>query len=295
MTTLSGRWNGLPIPLKIGAALVALYIIWGSTYLAIKIALVDIPPFTLAAVRFVVAGMALLLTLLMLGRRWPNAAQTGRCAVMGTLLLAGGNGLVCYGQQTVSSGLAAVAVAAMPLYAALFAGLYGRWPSRRDALGLAIGFVGVLWLNAGGELRASPGGALALLIAPMLWAFGSVWSRGKDFPDPWMSTALQMVLGGAVLSAVAWLRGETLPDAPSGQSIAAIVYLAVFGSLIGFTAYLYLLRTVRPAVATSYAYVNPPVAIGFGMLFAGEHLAAGEAIATAIILAGVVVILTGRR
>jgi drug/metabolite transporter (DMT)-like permease len=285
----------MPVPLKIGAALLALYIIWGSTYLAIKIALVDIPPFTLAAVRFVVAGVALLLALLMLGQRWPTAAQTGRCAVMGTLLLAGGNGLVCYGQQTVSSGLAAVAVAAMPLYAALFAGIYGRWPSRRDALGLAIGFVGILWLNAGGELRASPGGALALLIAPMLWAFGSVWSRGKDFPDPWMSTALQMVLGGLVLSAAAWLRGETLPDAPSGRSLAAIVYLAVFGSLIGFTAYLYLLRTVRPAIATSYAYVNPPVAIGFGMLFAGERLAAGEAIATAIILAGVVVILTGRR
>jgi drug/metabolite transporter (DMT)-like permease len=281
--------------LTIVLALLALYLIWGSTYLAIKIALVDFPPFALAAVRFVLAGGALLGVLLILGSRWPTRAQIGRCAVMGSLLLAGGNGLVCYGQQTVSSGLAAVAVAAMPLYAALFAGIYGRWPSRRDALGLAIGFIGILMLNAGGELRASPAGAIALLLAPMLWAFGSVWSRGKDFPDPWMSTALQMLLGGLVLTAIALVRGEALPAAPSWQAVGAIAYLAVFGSLIGFTAYLFLLRTVRPALATSYAYVNPTVAIAIGVVFAGESLPMHEVFATVVILAGVGVILTAKR
>lgn len=284
----SERW-------RIVAALAALYLIWGSTYLAIKIALVEFPPFGLAAARFAIAGLGLLAVLLLLGWRRPSARQVGNTAVMGTLLLAGGNGFVCYAQKSVSSGLAAVAVAAMPLYAALFAGFAGRWPSRRDALGLAIGFAGVALLNAGGELRAAPAGAIALVLAPMLWAAGSIWSHGRDFPDAWMSTALQMVLGGSVLTVVSLALGERMPEAPSWASIGAIAYLAVFGSLVGFTAYLYLLRTVRPAVATSYAYVNPPVAIAFGVAFAGERLALGEAVATAIILAGVIVILTGRR
>jgi drug/metabolite transporter (DMT)-like permease len=280
---------------RIVAALIALYLIWGSTYLAIQIALTDFPPFGLAAAWFMVAGLGLLAVLLVLGWRWPTARQLGNTAVMGTLLLAGGNGFVCYAQQSVSSGLAAVAVAAMPLYAALFAGFAGRWPSRRDALGLAIGFGGVVLLNAGGELRASPEGAVALLVAPMLWAAGSIWSHGRDLPDAWMSTALQMVLGGTVLTGVSLALGEQMPAAPSWASIGAIAYLAVFGSLVGFTAYLYLLRTVRPAVATSYAYVNPPVAIAFGMAFAGERLHLVEAVATAVILAGVVVVLTGRK
>lgn len=280
---------------RIVAALIALYIVWGSTYLAIRIALVDFPPFGLAAARFAIAGLGLLAVLLLLGWQRPTARQLGNTAVMGTLLLAGGNGFVCYAQQSVSSSLAAVAVAAMPLYAALFAGVGGRWPSRRDALGLAIGFAGVVLLNAGGELRAAPGGAIALVLAPMLWAAGSIWSHGRDFPDAWMSTALQMVLGGIVLTVVSLALGEEMPASPSWASIGAIAYLAMFGSLVGFTAYLYLLRTIRPTVATSYAYVNPPVAIAFGMVFAGERLALGEALATAIILAGVVVILTGRK
>lgn len=280
---------------RIIAALAAVYLIWGSTYLAIKLALVDFPPFTLAALRFDLAGAGLLLVLLVLGRRLPPWREIGRCAVMGTLLLAGGNGLVCYAQQTVSSGLAAVAVAAMPLFAAIFAGIYGRWPSRRDGLGLAIGFAGILLLNSGAELRASPEGAIALLAAPMMWAFGSVWSHGRKFPDAWMSTALQMLIGGLVLTTIAAIRGESLPVDASWTAIGAIAYLAIAGSLIGFTAYLYLLRTVRPAVATSYAYVNPAVAIAIGIAFAGEHFSASEALATAIVLVGVGVILTGRR
>lgn len=279
----------------IGAALLAVYVCWGSTYLAIKIGLQTLPPFTMAAIRFWVAGIALFAFLRWRGYQLPSARQARNSAIMGVLLLGGGNGFVSYAQQTVSSGLAAVAVASMPLFAAMFAGAYGNWPSRRDALGLAIGFSGILYLNTGAEFLASPIGAAALLAAPVLWAFGSVWSRRQELPNVWMSTALQMLAGGAVLTVMSLLAGEPLPTQFAPSAIGAIAYLAVFGSLIGFTAYVYLLQTVRPTLATSYAYVNPPIAIGFGVLFVGERFTIHEVIATAVVLIGVAVILTARR
>jgi drug/metabolite transporter (DMT)-like permease len=281
--------------LLIIAALLAVYVFWGSTYLVIKFGLETLPPFFMAAVRFGCAGVALFAFLRWRGFALPTAKQARNSAIMGTLLLGGGNGFVCYAQQSVSSGLAAVAVASMPLFAALFAGLYGNWPSRRDGIGLAVGFVGIVDLNTGAEFLASPIGAAALIAAPILWAFGSVWSRRQDLPNVWMSTAVQMLSGGAVLTLMSLGAGEHWPAriAPSGA--AAITYLAVFGSLVGFTAYVYLLQTVRPALATSYAYVNPPIAIAFGVWLAGEQFTTHEAIATAVILGGVAFILTAKR
>jgi drug/metabolite transporter (DMT)-like permease len=281
--------------LLIGAALLAVYLVWGSTYFAIKIGLETLPPFALSSIRFWLAGIALFAFLRWRGFELPTARQARNSAFMGTLLLGGGNGFVCFAQQSVSSGLAAVAVASMPLFAAMFAGMYGNWPSRRDALGLAVGFAGVVVLNTGAEFLASPLGAAALIAAPVMWAFGSVWSRRQDLPNVWMSTAVQMLAGGAVLTLMSLAAGETWPPRATAQGAAVIAYLAVFGSLVGFTAYVYLLQTVRPALATSYAYVNPPIAIAIGVLFAGEVLTAHEVIAAAIILAGVAIILTAKR
>lgn len=281
--------------LLIAAALLAVYVFWGSTYLVIKFGLETLPPFFMAAVRFWCAGLVLFAFLRWRGFALPTAKQARNSAIMGTLLLGGGNGFVCYAQQSVSSGLAAVAVASMPLFAALFAGLYGHWPSRRDAIGLAVGFVGIVYLNTGAEFLASPVGAAALVAAPILWAFGSVWSRRQDLPNVWMSTAVQMIVGGAVLTLMSLGAGEDWPARVAPSGAAAIAYLAVFGSLVGFTAYVYLLQTVRPALATSYAYVNPPIAIAFGVWLAGEQFTAHEAIATAVILGGVAFILTARR
>jgi drug/metabolite transporter (DMT)-like permease len=281
--------------LKIWIALLTVYVVWGSTYLAIRIALEGWPPFAMAAVRFLAAGAIMIAFLRWRGTPWPTARQWRNCAITGTLLLAGGNGLVCYAELTVSSSLAAVAVAVMPLFAALFAGLYGKWPAGRDWIGLAIGFGGVILLNLGGEMRGSPAGALALLAAPLAWAFGSVWSKHQDMPDPFMSTAAQMLAGSVPLALIAALTGEALPTSPSLGSTLAVVYLVVFGSILAFTAYVYLLNRVRPALATSYAYVNPPIAVLFGVLLAGERFGAMEAVAMAVILAGVVVILTARK
>lgn len=275
-------------------ALVSLYLVWGSTYLAIRIGLESYPPFTMAALRFLITGAALYAFLRWRGVAKPTMLQWRNCAITGTLLLGFGNGLVCWAQQTVSSGLAAVAVASMPLFAAMFGAWFGQWPRRLELIGLLVGFAGVILLNIGGDLAGSRLGALALLAAAASWAFGSLWSKRQDMPEPMMNTAAQMLTGGVALTLLALINGNGLPVAPTLRATLALVYLAVFGSIIGFSAYLYLLRTVRPALATSYAYVNPPVAVLFGALLANERVHALDIVGMAVILGGVAIITLAR-
>ncbi|NCT67715.1 MAG: drug/metabolite exporter YedA [Rhodanobacteraceae bacterium] len=281
--------------LLVPLALLALYFVWGSTYLAIRVGLSSYPPFLMASVRFLCAGGALYAFLRWRGMAAPTRMQWANSAVTGTLLLGLGNGLVCYAEQSVASGLAAVAVAAMPLFAAVFGGLYGQWPRRMEWLGLGVGFAGVVLLNLGGSMTGAPLGALALVVAAGSWAFGSVWSRRRNMPPAAMNTAAQMLTGGAVLLVFALLTGERWPAAPTLSASLAVAYLAVAGSLVGFSAYLYLLNTVRPALATSYAYVNPPVAVLVGALFAGEAVHPLDLVAMAVILAGVGLIAFARE
>ena len=275
----------------IGLALASLYLVWGSTYLAIKWALVGFSPFGMAAIRFAAAGVLFFAWLRWRGVAAPTWPQWKNMFVMGTLLLGGGNGLVCFAEQDVGSGHTAVAIASMPLWAAMFGAMYGRWPTRREGIGLAIGFVGVILLNSGGDLAANPASAIALLLSPICWAFGSVWSRGRDLPSPMMSTAAQMLFAVPVLSLMAQIHGDPwIKPGIDALAIGALVYLAIAGSILGFGAYVYLLDKVRPAIATSYAYVNPPIAVLFGVLLGGETLHRLDLIAMAIILAGVVMI-----
>ncbi len=276
-------------------ALLSLYFIWGSTYLAIRFALASYPPFLMAAARFLCAGAALYAFLRWRGMAAPTRAQWLNSAATGTLLLGFGNGLVCYAEQSVASGLAAVAVASMPLFAAMFGGLYGQWPRRMEWFGLGIGFGGVIVLNLGGGMSGAPLGALALVVAACSWAFGSVWSRRRNMPPAAMNTAAQMLAGGAFLCLLALVSGERWPAAPTLPASFAVVYLAIAGSLIGFSAYLYLLNTVRPALATSYAYVNPPVAVMLGLSIGGEAVHALDVLAMVVILAGVALIALSRE
>ncbi|TBR36920.1 MULTISPECIES: drug/metabolite exporter YedA [Dyella] len=273
--------------LLVPLALFALYVIWGSTYLGIRFALESYPPFLLAGVRFLIAGSLLFGVLRLRGVAMPTRAQWGNAAVTGILLLGFGNGLVCFAEQTVSSGIAAVAVASMPLFAAVFASVYGEHPTRGEIAGLLLGFVGVIVLNLGSGLSGSRMGAIALLTAAAAWAFGSVWSKRRDMPKGPMNTAAQMLCGSAGLLIVGLLHGERLPDHPSVRATAAVAYLIVFGSLIAFSAYLYVLKTVRPALATSYAYVNPPVAVLFGVMFVGERIGPFDLLGMALILSAV--------
>lgn len=274
-------------------ALAAVYLVWGSTYLGIRFALEGgYPPLlAVAGARFVFAGLAMYAVLRWRGVAAPTRAQWQTLSVMGVLLLLLGNGFVVLAEQTVSSGLAAVAVASMPLWMGLFGALRGQRSTRMEWLGIGVGFLGVVWLNAGSSLTATPTGLVFLLVAPMAWAFGSVWSRGRDLPSPFMTAAGQMICGGVVIVLVALAVGERFdPSAPTLGGTLALAYLAVFGSIVAFTAYVWLLHHVRPALASSYAYINPPIAVLLGVLIGGEHFSAGDFGAMAVILAGVVII-----
>ncbi|MDY0021744.1 drug/metabolite exporter YedA [Arenimonas caeni] len=279
-----------PSALAVGLALASVYLVWGSTYLAIRYGLEGYPPFLMGSLRFIAASLVFYAFLRWRGHAPPTRAQWKNAAVMGLFMMLLGNGLVNFAEQTVSSGLAAVAVASMPLWAGLFGVMRGQHPSRGEWLGLAIGFVGVVWLNLGGEMRASVGGMLALLLAPIAWAFGSVWSRGRDLPAPFMSTAAQMLCGGVAMGVLGLLLGERITETPPLSATLAVGYLAAFGSIIGFSAYVWLLHHVRPALATSYAYVNPPIAVLLGALLLDERVGWGAIGAMAVILGGVLII-----
>lgn len=272
----------------VAMALLSVYVIWGSTYLGIRFALEGgYPPLLMGGGRFVLAGALMYGVLRWRGEPAPTRRQWSALALMGLLLMGLGNGMVTIAEQWVTSGLAAVAVASMPLWMGLFTTLRGERPSRNEWIGMAIGFVGVVWLNAGSALAASPQGLIALLIAPLAWAFGSVWSRGRDLPSPFMSAAGQMLCGGAMMLVAGTVLGERLHTVPSTHGTLAVLYLVTFGSIIGFSAYIWLLRHVRPALASSYAYINPPIAVLFGALLAGERFSIHALGAMVVILAGV--------
>jgi drug/metabolite transporter (DMT)-like permease len=275
----------------VGLALFSLYVIWGSTYLAMRVAMEGFGPFTMAAIRFLVAGVLMLAIARARGEAFPTRIQWRNALLIGTLLLACGNGGVAIAEQTVSSGLAALMVAAVPLWMALFAGLWGRWPATKDWFALVLGFGGILFLNLGGELRGSLGGVAVLMFATASWAFGSLWSRRLDLPKGMMAPGAEMFTAGLVLVVFSLIHGEHLPAVVPGRSIAAIVYLIVFGSLVAYTAYLYLLAHTPVTVASSYAYVNPLVALALGAGLYGEHLPQALLVAVPLILTAVALVL----
>lgn len=279
-----------PTGLAIGLALASVYLVWGSTYLAIRVGLDGYPPFLMGSLRFIAAALVFYAFLRWRGHAPPTRAQWKNAAVMGLFMMLLGNGLVNVAEQTVSSGLAAVAVASMPLWAGLFGMLRGQHPSGGEWWGLVIGFLGVVWLNFDGEMQASAVGMVALLLAPVAWAWGSVWSRGRDLPAPFMSTAAQMLCGGVAMGLLGLLIGERITAVPPLKATLAVGYLAAFGSIIGFSAYVWLLHHVRPALATSYAYVNPPIAVLLGALLLHERVGWDAVGAMAVILVGVVII-----
>ncbi|QNN45443.1 drug/metabolite exporter YedA [Thermomonas brevis] len=280
-----------PPAARVALALAAVYVIWGSTYLAIRFALEGgFPPFLLGGIRFLVAGSLMLAFLRSRGVPLPTRAQWRNAAVMGGLMLLLGNGMVNLAETQVSSGLAAVTVASAPLWMAVFAAMRGDRPTKLEALGLGIGFVGVVWLSTGGSLTGAPMGLVALLVASVAWSFGSIWSRGRDLPSPFMSSAAQMLCGGIMMLVVGLAMGERLHGLPSAHAIGAFWYLVVMGSLAGFSAYIWLLHHVRPALAGSYAYVNPAIAVALGAWLAHERFGLRELVAMGVILSGVVAI-----
>ncbi|MCP3973033.1 MAG: drug/metabolite exporter YedA [bacterium] len=272
---------------RIGVALVAVYVVWGSTYLALRFGLEGFTPFIMNGIRFIVAGSLLFGFLRSRGTPPPTRRQWWNLARIALLMLVGGVGLVTVAEDLgVGSGVAATAIAVMPLWAALWSGFFGRWPQRLEWAGLVAGFAGVVVLAQEGDFETTASGMALVLIAPMFWAFGSVWGRRLDLPSVWMATAGQLLAGGVILLVLGPLRGERITEMPPLGAWLALGYLIVMGSLVAFTAYVYLLHTVSAPLATSYAYVNPVVAVVLGLTLGDEVITGPAFIALPLILVG---------
>lgn len=273
----------------------AVYVLWGSTYYAIKLALPGYPPFLLTGTRMLIAGGLMLAWLAWCRHPLPTRSQWPSLVVLATVMTVLSNAFVNVAEQTVSSGVVAIGVAAMPLWAGLFAALRGYHPNRIEWGGLLLGFLGVIWLNLGSELRVSTVGLLCVLAAPVGWAWGSMWSKGRDLPDPIALSAWQMAVGGVISSLLGLAIGERFTRPPGIEATAAMLYLAVFGSVIAYSAFVWLVKHVRPALATSYAYVNPPIALLLGVLLLDEPMNSHTLVAMALILLSIGIVTLGKR
>ncbi|HCN8306669.1 TPA: drug/metabolite exporter YedA [Escherichia coli] len=281
--------------LPLFGALFALYIIWGSTYFVIRIGVESWPPLMMAGVRFLAAGILLLAFLLLRGHKLPPLRPLLNAALIGLLLLAVGNGMVTVAEhQNVPSGIAAVVVATVPLFTLCFSRLFGIKTRKLEWVGIAIGLAGIIMLNSGGNLSGNPWGAILILIGSISWAFGSVYGSRITLPVGMMAGAIEMLAAGVVLMIASMIAGEKLTALPSLSGFLAVGYLALFGSIIAINAYMYLIRNVSPALVTSYAYVNPVVAVLLGTGLGGETLSKIEWLALGVIVFAVVLVTLGK-
>ena len=290
--------------LRIALALGGIYFIWGSTYLGIRIAIETLPPFLMAGVRFLMAGGCLILWARARGALWPTASLWKTSAIAGLLMFLGGNGAVVWAELFVPSGLVALLVATVPLWIVLqdWASGRGRSPGIGVTFGILWGLLGVVLLVTGSEIgMAGPQdlfGGLLVLVGAACWSAGSLVARyGARPSSSALGNGMQMVAGGGALFLVGLVRGEPAAFDPAGVSTASVLaffYLVVFGSLVGFSSYIWLLRNTTPAVASTYAYVNPAVALFLGWALANEPISARTGLAAFVILSAVVIITTQR-
>ncbi len=295
-----------PTPVAIWAALLAVYIVWGSTYLAIRFAIESIPPFLMASLRFLIAGGVLYLLRRARGDAAPSRLEWRSAAVVGLFLLLGGNGGVVWAEQRVPSGLAALIVGTVPLWMVLIEALRpgGRRPGWQSAVGVVIGFVGIAFLIgpvqlAGHASNVDPISSTVLVVAALAWAIGSLYSRKAPLPaSPLLGTGMEMLAGGLGLLVAAVASGE-LGQVNlafiSARSLLGFAFLVTFGSWVGFGAYTWLLRVAPTSLVSTSAYVNPVVAVFLGFLLGGEALSARTLVSAAIIVAAVAIITANRQ
>lgn len=281
------------LPPLVIACLAATWVIWGSTYLAIKFALVSFPPFLQMGSRFVVAGVALALWMRFVRKApWPDATQWRNAAIVGSLMLGGGMGGVAVAEQTVGSGLVVAFIAVVPLLIVLVNLAWRVLPGRFELLGIGVGLAGVLMLTQGQGFQASPGGLAAIAIACTTWSIGSVLSqRATPLAPGAMGFASEMICGGVLLALLAALTGESMSWPPQPLAAGAWLYLVVFGSLIAFNAYMVLLARASAGLAASYTFVNPVIAMLLGVWLGGEVVSGYEWASAGVVLAGVVLLL----
>lgn len=289
-----------PPRIKIVLAFLAIYTIWGSTYLFIRFGVETLPPFMMAGVRFMVAGSLLYGWMRWRGTPAPTLVQWRSAAIVGAMLLLIGNGGVTWAEQLIPSGVTALLISTSPIW---FVMLDWMWfgaarPAGKVVTGLALGLAGVVWLIGPEKIMHgggfAPGGIVALMIATASWAGGSLYSRRATLPSsPFMATAIEMISGGLLLLLASAAAGEPWHmdlAAVTLKSLLSVAYLALFGSLVGFTAYVWLLRVVSPARVSTYAFVNPVIAVVLGWTLGGEEFSMRMGLAALVIVAGVVMI-----
>ncbi len=288
---------------KVWAALIALYIVWGSTYLGIKVAIETIPPFMHAGIRFLISGIILVVWQRAAGYDLPTRKQWISTAIIGNLLLLGGNGLVAWAEQFIPSGIAALVIASVPMFLVIGEAVRpgGIKPSWQAIVGLLVGFVGIFILVGPSEVSGSssklnPFGVVALLGACLLWATGSIYSRSADLPkSSLMTTGAQMLTGSIGLFIISLVTGELNgwnPAAVSMRSLYGLGYLITIGSIVGFGSYVWLLQNAPISLVATYAYVNPIVAILLGAWIGNEPLERHIWVAAGIIIGSVMFINT---
>lgn len=291
---------------KLIAAFAAIYVIWGSTYLGILFAIETIPPLLMAGIRFSIAGLLLYVWARRGESAPPTRIQWRNAAIIGALLLVGGNGCVVLAERLVPSGLASLLVAILPIWMVLleWARPGGTKPSRDVIAGLILGVIGLVVLIGPSALHPATaggiriGGVILLTFASLSWASGSLIAQHVELPKSApLATAMEMICAGAILLVVSLIMGEPMhfdPSRVSAKSLAGLIYLITFGSMVAFSAYVWLLKVSQPAHVATYAYVNPVVALFLGWAFAGERLSARTAVASAIIIGAVALITTAR-
>lgn len=290
------------LPPLILTCLAITWLIWGSTYLAIKWALVSFPPFFQMGTRFVAAGLLLGLWALARGAAWPTRREWSNALVLGVLMLGGGYGFTALAETSVSSGLAVAFIAVVPALVAAMQWPYGVRPSRHEMAGIALGLAGVVALAFGQGFSGSLGGLAAIALACITWSLGTVWAlhglpggRSLSLAPGAAGYASQMLAGGAVLLVMSAIAGEQPSWPLDERALLSWAYLVVAGSLLGFSAYMILLQRTGAALASSYTFVNPIVGLLLGVTIGGEVIHAGEWLAAGVVAAGVLLLLTGRR
>lgn len=297
---MSAAPDAKPTAAALVTAFAAIYLVWGSTYLAMHVAVESMPPFAMAAGRFILAGLILYAFVRWRGTPAPTLRQWGNNAFTGTLLLVGGNGLVAWALHYIPSGVAALIIGISPVFFVLIEWAWpgGQRPTLLTFFGLVLGFGGAAWLAAPWEHGAGQslhtGGLIALVAACFLWPLGSIYSRHMKNPaQPFMGSAMQMLTGGLALGVVSLLRGE-LADfslmAVSARSWWSFIYLVLIGSLVGFSTFVWLMKHSTPTRVSTYAYVNPVVAVFLGWLLLDEEVKSRTVYSALVIVGGVVLI-----
>ncbi len=295
-TTIATRPPLLGLSPLLIACLAATWLVWGSTYLAIKFALLSFPPFFQMGTRFIAAGAVLLAWMRWRGAPLPTRIEWRNALICGTLMLGGGMGGTAVAETSVGSGLVVAFIAVLPLMIALVNLCYGVKPGRLESAGIGVGLVGVLMLTQGASFQASTHGLIAVTVACLTWSIGSVLSqRSLPLAPGAMGFASEMLCGGAVLMVLSAVTGETPVWPPQTEAVLAWLFLVVFGSLIAFNAYMVLLAQASAGLASSYAFVNPVIAMLLGVAIGGETVTGYEWSAVAVVLAGVVLLVGSRR